>query len=260
MENHIMIPGLKINTAAEIGTVVLIVEGHRDEFLIIQYIFCQLFMYKMTTRSPKNGEIRYAELTLGKNRVVILNAESSNMKSLFSVEEYIDRTYAELVFTHHIDIRNSPVFYIWDRDRQNNSANVVNELLRRLTSPYENKDTHEHGMLLISYPAIESMIVSSFDDISYLPDDYSCIKEYVRDQKYNLKDIDEKKILMATKRMIDGVKEILGKTKFEIDLDSGEMLKIFQEEEKYYSHSSRYRLLSLAMYVLVWLGIIQVEE
>ncbi len=100
---------MKINEDKSIGTVIFIVEGQHFEFSVINRIFQQIFNYEY--HEKRRGKSSY--LNKGKNptsKVFVLNAESSNLDSLYN-EEYLDQIYEELSNEFHINIDDSAIFF-----------------------------------------------------------------------------------------------------------------------------------------------------
>ena len=118
------------------------------------------------------------------------------------------------------------------------------------------------GMLILSYPSIESYEVSNFIDESYRLNQRlgADVKAYiVQNAKIiSVNKINEETILHACDELIRYM-ESRG-IEFDIDDYSSVNLSSFNEEESYFRRHNSYYLLSMMSCVLIDLGIITVEE
>jgi len=250
------IKSLKINLKKRINNVVLVVEGAEDEFELIKQIFRNVLHYELITKSRNQNEFKeYNEFIMRGNelsRIIVINTKNSNIGSIEDDENYRNELYKMLYEKYGIDIKNVPVYYIWDRDRGSNNQKEVEKLIVKLSNPYENEN-FENGLLLLSYPCSEAYIISNFEKNKYLVT--TNIKKYVKDNGYNLKLIDRYKIQRAVLEMIKNL-ERLNIKKFDIDNMKEINLEAFWNEEKYYENEKHYMLLSFISIVLLDLGII----
>ena len=163
---------MRLNENKSIGTVIFIVEGQHFEFSIVKRIFLQILGYEY--HEKRRGKSQY--LTKGNNptsKVFVLNAESSNLDSLEN-ETYLDQIYEELSNEFSINIDDSAIFFLFDRDPESNKkykhGNTEDEYLKLhnyYANPWENDDNRVGGQLLLSYPSMESYEISNFIDDSH---------------------------------------------------------------------------------------------
>ena len=116
---------LKINIKREIGTVVIFVEGAKDEFTILKHIFRNLFHYHYIEKSRNKQNFKdYDDAFVmegNKNsRVFVINLENSNIKAIKEESDYKDAIFRLLYEKFEIDITKVAVYFIWDRDNQSN--------------------------------------------------------------------------------------------------------------------------------------------
>lgn len=83
--------------------------------------------------------------------------------------------------------------YIWDRD--SNKYDIVKKLLDKFHNSRDNEFDMQ-GLLLLSYPSIESFIISCFEQ-NTMQIKIDKIKKYLTMNKYNYSKIDEYKLLNA---------------------------------------------------------------
>lgn len=190
------------------------------------------------------------------SRIIIVNTKNSNIGSIEDDTTYRNELYKLLYKKYNLDIKNIPIYYIWDRDNCSNDSKMTKKLLSKLTSPYENEE-FENGLLLLSYPCCESYTISNFEkNRIYL--DYN-IKDYVKDNKYRINLIDRFKIQRAVLEMIKNL-EKLDIHDFDIDKIGKINMKTFCNEEQEFKNRNNYILLSFISVIFLDLGIITFRE
>ncbi|MDO4987175.1 MAG: hypothetical protein Q4E46_02580, partial [Candidatus Saccharibacteria bacterium] len=106
---------------------------------------------------------KYVAKANSRSRFVLINTENSPITTIGKHDDYRNNIYKTLVTVYNVDLTNSPVYYIWDRDRESNNKTVVYSLLQKLYNPYgDDKFNYENGLLLLSYPALEAYKISCF--------------------------------------------------------------------------------------------------
>lgn len=255
------IRSLKINFKKNVGPVVLVVEGADYEFELFNMIFRHILKYKLITKSRNQSIYKeYNEYVMKDNensKFIIINTKNSNIGTIEDDNEYRDAVYKMAYEKYNLDLKNCPLYYIWDRDNGSNKKEIVEKLLLKLKNPYDNEE-YESGLLLLSYPCIESYTISCFEKSK----DYTIkdIKKYVNEDKnYKLSKIDRYKIQYATIEMINKLNK-LGFDDFEIDNISDLNIKVFKKEEDIYDNKNKYYLLSFVSYILLDLGIITIKN
>ncbi len=249
---------LKINYKRNIGTVVVAVEGSKDEFKILKQIFRNVLHYRYIEKSRNKKNFKdYDEFVMKGNensKVIVINLKNSNIKDIQDDSEYKDELFKLLYIKYDIDIKNIPLYIIWDRDKKSNSKTITKELIKTLGNAYENKNANMNGLLLLSYPSIESFIIENFDQrIKTIGNNN--IKEYVSDYLYYIDDISNHTLLKSVVKFHKNLREF-GIIGYDTSDCSELGLKIFEEEEQIYNKKGYYQLLSFVVVILIDLNII----
>lgn len=248
---------LKINRKKSIGTVLIIVEGAKTEMDLFNQIFHKVLGYKYVekrrTKDKFNIFDEYKARGNESSRIIVINHENSNISLLNESSLYLDELFKTMYLDHGVDIKNIPIYYIWDRDSYSNPKAEVVEAIKKFDNAQENSNGDMHGLLLLSYPNIESYIISNFD--APVPNETKNQKNIVKKYRIEIKNIDENTLLKAVsamgKSLLDfGIKE------FNLNDFKKVSLKIFDKEERVYTDLGYYRRLSLVSMILLDLGII----
>lgn len=257
MECHTTTKSLKINLKRNIGTVLIIVEGARDEFDLFKQIFRKILHYNYIEKSRNQQNFKnYDEFVMKGNessRVIVINSKNSNISTIKKDQNYLNEIYKTLYIEYGIDIRNMNVYFVWDRDRNSNSIKMTRELLENLNSSTNNLDG-TNGILLLSYPSIESYIISSFDDKTTIIKNKE-LKQYVKDKDYKINKINRYSLIKTVNQMHKVLIE-LDIEEYNIDNLSPTFLKVFDKQEISFKEKGYYRLLSFISIILLDLNII----
>lgn len=249
---------LKINYKRSIGTVIIAVEGSKDEFRILKQIFKNILHYRYIEKSRNRKNFKdYDEFVMKGNensKVVVINLQNSNMKDIQDDNKYKDELFKMLYEKYYIDIKNTPVYIIWDRDAKSNSKTLARKLVKTLGNAYENKNANMNGLLLLSYPSIESFVIENFDqEIKDIGNNN--IKKYVSNNLYYTEDINNHTLLKSVVKLHKNLKEF-GILEYDTSDFSEIGIKIFDEEEQIYDKKGYYQLLSFVAIILIDLNII----
>lgn len=252
---------LKINLKRSIGTVLIIVEGEKDEFLLLKHIFRDVLKYDYIEKKRNRKSFKeYDEFVMKWNqnsRVIVINAKNSNISTLVKDKDYINEIYKILYLEYGIDTKYCRVYFIWDRDNASNRTLVVKNMLKMFGNSLDN-GTYMNGMLLLSYPSVEAYIISNFDKKRiFIRSDN--LKKYVKNRKYYIDNINKDSIRNAVPMMHKSMKK-LGINKYDFDNFSETSLRLFENEEKIYKIKGYYYLLSLVSIILLDLNIIAERE
>lgn len=252
---------VRLNKNKSIGKVLFIVEGGRTEPYILRRIFTTVFDYQLETILREKGYHKYNSKENATSQVFVINAEESNIKNIEKDNQFLNNLFAELIENYDFDIDNAAIYYLFDRDNKSNTdMEFVKDMVSVLVNARDNEGYDRQGMLLLSYPAIESFTVSNFAencfDLSF--DTGNDVKQYAHEMNFNHQKISENTLLDATGELLSALRRIEQK---DFDIDSfGETSKnVFDYEEKEYQSTNRYRLLSLLAIALLDLGLIEVE-
>ena len=251
------------------GQVIIVTEGEKDEIDLFEKIFTEIFsceVVSLTHRDGNEGDFicRIFKRDNAYNKVLLLNARHSNIKYADDVD-FLNKVYSELVeyYSYDIDIENSKVYYVFDRDcKSNNNCKIVLNLIEKFKDPYGTDDMS--GLLILNYPSIESYIIAAKIDNAYnlkfeLGKD---IKKYMlnaRIKAHNISnnDIEHaynefKKYLQNTKMMIEW-DNIVQNIKYDYkDINEG----IFNNQENLYNLIKKYQVFSSISMIFYSLGLI----
>lgn len=251
----------KINRDKKIGEVIFVVEGGRNEFSLLREILTRILCYEYIEKKRDAEFYEKKNLhSIQSSRIAVVSARSSNVKSVGD-GNFLETILEELAFQYHFDIDNSAIFYIFDRDPQSNkNANLIKKYLTQLKNPYDN-DSERGGLFLLSYPALESYIVSSFGDDTYKME-YRLgkeIKNFIGNSGgvFEINKMNTNTILKATTEMQKYF------TTYNILFDVYEFAdanrQVFEKQEQFYQENNKYQLLSLLSVAFMYLGIIESE-
>ena len=158
-----------------------------------------------------------------------------------------------------MDTTNYPVYYLFDRDVLSNREGVSRSLLSELNAS-QNDSEEQNGLLLLSYPAIESFLISlneenSFQRMFRLGKEE---KEYVKKRGYSPATIDEESLLHATEEFLaylenQGLLEKGGDVLGQMDKLG---IRIFESERETYQKERCFHCFSQLVELLIDLGIV----
>jgi hypothetical protein len=251
---------MKINKEKSIGRVLFIVEGGKNEFSLLRRIFCNVLGYQYIEKRRGNPDF-FESKNISTSKVAVVNTEESNISDICDENCYLDSVFKLLISKYDFPVDRSAIYYLFDRDPNSNvDVWLIERLILTLTNPYENDNGLRGGLLLLSYPSIESYTISSFIDNTHLieialGDD---AKAYVAaNNQIQLNKISEATIVKASNEMMkylqaEGID-------FEIDNFWGPNIAVFEKQEHNYHMNSNYRLLSLLSVAFIQLGIIELQ-
>lgn len=251
---------MELNKDKRIGKVLLIVEGSRHEFSLARKVFVNVLGYTQIEKTRENMKY-YKRKGDAHSIVAVINTRTSNISSI-NEEDYLEKIYEELIEQYDFDVDNAAIYYLFDRDLESNvDIQLISGLMKKLKNSRENDDNMRGGMLLLSYPSIESYEVSNFVDESYEIEMRlgKEVKEYINKnaKTISMNKISEGSIIHAGKEMYNFI-ETLG-VYMDLDDFSNTNELVFTEEEQYMEEKGVYRLLSLFSCVLLDLGILKIN-
>ena len=251
---------ITLNKDKSIGKVLYIVEGGKTEPYILHKLFTKVFNYQVEMIVRSRGYHKYNSKENVTSQVFVINAEESNIKSIDKDNEFLNNLFRELIENYDFDIDNAATFYLFDRDNQSNTdAEMIKRLIGSLTNSRENKNYLRQGLLLLSYPSIESFTLSNFYEDSFsekfrIGND---LKAFLHEKNINHQDITEGTLVSATKELFKAFFDI-GIDNYDIDNFGDCNMDIFNYEETTFSEEEMYRALSLVCISLIDLGLIEV--
>jgi len=254
---------MRINKDKNIGRVLFIIEGESTEQYILHKIFTKIFDYDFT-RVYRDGKVyKYKSKSHKNSQVFIINAQDSNIKFIGEDgKHYLDKVFSLLITDYNFKFENAAIYYIFDRDNKSNTdTNLIYDLLSKLdNSREESEDYERQGLLLLSYPSIESFTISNF-----LADCFNCsmdtgenLKKFLNDNKIIQNKISANTLIAAAEEMYKAFVG-MGIHYYNIDNFSQYNINIFKWQENHYRQKSLYRLLSLLSIAFIDLGIIEIE-
>lgn len=262
MEYQLLNNQINFNKEKNIGTVLYIVEGERREINLLGHIFKEVLDYKEVIGIDRNGRerIKYISKKNVYSKIFIINSEKSNIKSITN-KEFIDEQIKVLKnYDEEISYEDNPIYYIFDCDRINDKENI-----KKLISMYgnarepskENEYDSIGGMMLLSYPSIESFIISNFEKDMYKFDkrfdfNIQSLKEYIGVNQYDNQKMSIQTLLNAFNELVKSLNKIEIN---QINLDDIRDFNanVFEYEQTY---NNKY-MLSLLLISFIDLGIIE---
>lgn len=264
LEGYLVIEMKKliVNKNKSIGQVVFIVEGASTEFYILHKVFTEVFDYQYERITRNKPYKKFNNKNNPLSRVIVINTEESNIKFIDENNDYLNNLFEELINDYKLDVSNAAIYYIFDRDSHSNTdSNYINDLLNKLKNSRDNDDYYMQGLLLLSYPAIESFTLSNFDMESHKKefDKGKEIKAYLHSNKFNQKDINEETLINAAEQLHLALKS-LGIEDYDIDNFGEDNITIFNKQEELYIQNNKYRVLSLLCLALIDLQLLEFQD
>lgn len=254
----------KINTEKNIGNVIFVVEGGRKEssgteLRLLKNIFSNILGYEVQELRRgcdefighgSNSNSRVFALNLPKNQLTQLNEDS------------LDELFCRLKSEFKLKPEDCPIFFLYDRDYLSYKPNELRKsYVMKYTDPYANQ-TGEQGQLLLSYPSVESYLLS-------------CRQEDVFNRKYRLgKDLKPEineldfseesistfeELIHATVEMDNGL-SYLGVEGYNLDQLETTLLAVYDEQQRMIREENKFSLLSLISMALLELGVIVEDD
>lgn len=251
---------ININKGKSIGRVLYIVEGSKTEPLLLDHIFGKLFGYQIETSLRGKSYRKYRPKDNPFSRVFVINSEQSNIGYIDDPNDYLDALFTELITEYDFDVDNAAIYYLFDRDDKSNvDMEFIKELISKLINSRSNPGNERQGMLLLSYPSIESFTLSNFkkSSINIEFDTGKHLKQYLDANKINHSRIDEKTLKSAVNELIDAL-QLINECKYDLDDISECSNSVFDYEESYKQQNNVYRALSLLTISLLDLGLIEI--
>lgn len=247
---------LKINKEKSIGQVIYIVEGDKTEHELIERIYVQLG-YSVVTYNKLSRSCTCLQGHNKYSRVFIIPAFHPAIVSLDTDKDYFDEVYRLLALGYGLDVENSAIFYLFDRDRLSNRPSQIIPQLEKFGSSRSSSGFDMNGLFLLSYPSIEAYIITAYGDEIELSTAKEA-KKYVESHKYLAERLDSVNMLTAALSMISVLELVLG-VPFTPQLlddfsDTNKILLSYQDKK--WAEEHKYNVLSLLSASLIDLGII----
>lgn len=251
---------MRLNKDKHIGRVLFIVEGSRTEFSILRQIFCNLLGYSYVEKR-RNRLTYFASTNDRFSKVGVINTQESNIRDISENEAYLDEVFDTLREQYQFPADQSAIYYLFDRDPKSNTNSVlIEKYILTLADPYDNGE-YKAGQLLLSYPSIESYVISNFRDTAAVPR-FSLGKDakaYIGvNTDIQINKISEDTLIKAANEFLKYLES--EQIAFDIDGFSEAGHAIFTKQESEYLSDRGFRLFSMLTLAFLQMGIIETDE
>lgn len=248
---------MKLIPNKRIGKVLYLVEGDVDEISILEHIFKNVLGYSVVEYDKRHDNVR---CFLNKNdkysKVFIVPMKYSAISKIESSTEYVDFVYNKLK-SFGLEKDECSKYLIFDRDNKSNKHETFEHLFKIFKNSLDN-DLEINGLLLVSYPCVQSFICQCFNDQIRLTSSAS-MKQYVG--CHNMLSIGSSELLVGAEQMMKIIINILELPFFDIGyLDNMEPVNnsILNHQDSFFAKNNVYITLSLLFISFIDLGIIEI--
>lgn len=268
----------KIDKSRNIGNVIFVVEGGRPdtggtELRLLRKIFADILDYEVQELRRGCDEF----IGYGKNssyRVFALNLPKNQLTQL--TEDAIDELFCRLKEEFNVKPEDCPIFFLYDRDVLSYHPNELRgRYVKKYTDPYGN-DNGDQGQLLLSYPAIESFLLSCLQEKSYMQtarlgkDAKPVLTAAICSDAEDKTDIHAQTVNLvfsedeteAEKRLLHAIDEMdgslisIGIDDYDLDNLAPTLLDVYDIQQQKYKSENTFSILSLVGMALLELGVI----
>ena len=269
----------RIDKSKNIGNVIFVVEGGRPEtggteLRLLKKIFADILGYEVQELRRQCDEF-IAHGTNPQYRVFALNLPKNQLTEM--TDEALDTLYARIRDEFGIKPEDCPIFYLYDRDYLSYKPNELRgKYVVRYTDPYSNENG-DIGQLLLSYPAIESYLLSCIQEDTYkqsfflgkeLKPELNRIAfsdsnvenvdlhQKIVDQVFSDDmDEDENRLIHSVNEMDKGLVNI-GQGEYDLDNLAPTLLNVYDIQQKKCKSDRTFSLISLVAMAFLELGVI----
>ncbi|HEU4962819.1 MAG TPA: hypothetical protein VFV52_03030 [Bacilli bacterium] len=253
---------ITINRERNIGRVLFVVEGLKTEFHLLHRLFTRIFDFQYEKLDRMDKYRKYNAKEKIASSVFVINTEESALQFVDDENEYLNRLFGRLIDDYRFPVDRAAIYYIFDRDvNSNTNRELIRGLLDQLTHARDTNGFSRQGLLLLSYPAIESFVASHFikDTIELTYETGKDVKSYLEQEKINQSKISEQTLVQAVEEMLKSF-AYFGAEEYDLDRFAPTNLSIFDEQEQHHEQHQTYRMLSLLSVVFLDLGIVEIGE
>lgn len=247
---------MRINPTKRIGKVLYMVEGDVDEAKLLEHVFHKVLNYSVVSYDKRGDSVSCLINPNDKySRVFIVPMRYSAISKIESSNDYVNYIYSKLK-SFGLEKDECAKYLIFDRDNGSNSYDTIKKLFKTFKNSLDN-DLDINGLLLISYPCVQSFLCECFKDETRLSSSF-LMKKY--SSMYKIGDINNDNLLNGINAMIRTILNITLQANFDInELDNMEVLntKILDHQENCYCHDKTYITLSMLFISFLDLGIIE---
>ena len=268
----------RINTNKNIGNVIFIVEGGRPttggtELRLLKKIFSDVLGYEVQ-ELRRGCEEFIAHGIKSEYHVFALNISKNQLTQL--TEDAIDDVFYRLKDEFDIKPEDCPIFFLYDRDVLSYHKNELRgKYVKKYTDPYGNKEGVQ-GQLLLSYPAVESFLLSCIQENTYkqtaclgkdakpILNSALCLEETDTEDLHQkivnmvfAEDVSEagKRLINSINEMDNGLEEI-GVGTYDLDNLGPTLLNVYDIQQQKYISDNTFWCISLIGMALLELGVI----
>lgn len=250
----------KIDWNKNIGNVIFVVEGGRPEqggteLRLLKNIFSDVLGYRVQELRRGSDEFIGHGNNSG-SQVFALNLEKNQLTQL--TEDALDKLFARLKIEFKIKPEDCPIFFLYDRDYKSYHHNELRGgYIKKYTDPYGD-DQGNQGQLLLSYPSVESYLLSCIQEEVYQKKFYlgKEVKSEIAKMNFSEEKINsEEQIVHAAIEMDKGLLS-MGIADYALDSLASTLLKVYDKQQEYISEEGKFSLFSLISMALLELGII----
>lgn len=249
----------KIDRMRNIGNVIFVVEGGKPEggteLRLLKSVFTDILGYEVQ-ELRRGSEEFIGHGNNGKSRIFALNLPKNQLTQL--TEDSIDLLFSRLKSEFRLKPEDCPIYFLYDRDYLSYKHNELRKnYVCKYTDPYANDNGYQ-GQLLLSYPSIESYILSCFQDDVFLKKFFlgKDVKPETKIQGITEEDISaEDHLINATIEMDKGL-AAFGIHEYNLDNLEPILIGVYDEQQKSVLNDRAFSLLSLFSMALLELGVI----
>lgn len=253
-----------IDKEKNIGDVVFIVEGGRPEFSgtelrLLKSIFSDILGYEVQELCRGCDEF----IGHGSNpfsRIFALNLPKNQLTQL--TDESLDVLFRRLRSEFKLKPEDCPIYFLYDRDYLSYRPNELrSKYVKKYTDPYGNENG-DQGQLLLSYPSVESYLLSCVQDDIFRQEGYlgQDIKSTLKDIDFSEKNVStETQLIHATEEMNKGL-SYFGFNDYDLDNLAPVLLGVYDGQQEKVKTEKNFSLLSLISMALLELGVIKEND
>lgn len=267
----------KIDKTKNIGNVIFVVEGGRAEtggaeLRLLKKVFVDIMGYEI--QELRRGSEEFIGHGMNSSSCVFaLNLPKNQLTEL--TEDAVDELFCRLKEEFKLKPEDCPVFFLYDRDVLSYSKNELRgKYVRKYTDPYGTAEGNQ-GQLLLSYPSIESFLLSCIKDesvnvTSRLGRDAKILlaKELCSSEDENtvIDVVFTKQPQKAEERLVHAIQEMdnglrkMGVHTYDLDKLESTLLEVYDYQQRKYNEEITFSFLSLAGMALLELGVIVESE
>lgn len=244
---------MRVKHDKKIGRVIFIVEGDKDEAILLIALFSKALGYEVIRYDKRSKAAEHYPDTRDDkdSQVYIVPAKHPSVQSIQTEEKYFDGVFESLK-EFGLNRYTARTYYLFDRDRKSNRPNQILPLIHLYGNSLDNGE-NTPGLFLLSYPSIEAYLADPATAYSSGKN----IKEAICLSA--LKSLSKEEILRHGEDALLAIEKLIKRRWADSDLDNFAQMneQIFNAEERLFSEQHTYQTLSLLSIALMDLGILE---